>query len=115
MLANLIGMAPEVSGPIDKLNVKDNQYVKAGDLLFEIDPRPFQYALERARSEQAALEGQIRNEQRVIAGQRSAVRSAQASVTTSEANVNAAEANIDAARAAVLRAQAGVASSRSRS
>lgn len=110
VLANLIGIAPEVSGPIDQLKVGDNQYVKAGDLLFEIDPRPFEYALARARSEKAALEGQILNEQRAIAGQRSAVNSAQASVSTAQANVTAAEANINAGRAAVLRAQAGVAS-----
>src|SRR6202035_643512 len=59
VLANFIGIAPQVEGPIARLNVRDNQFVKKGDLLFEIDDRPYQYALERAVSEQAALEGQI--------------------------------------------------------
>jgi multidrug resistance efflux pump len=36
--ANIIGIAPRVSGPITKINVTDNQFVKGGDLLFEIDP-----------------------------------------------------------------------------
>src|SRR5258705_11336504 len=57
VLANFIGIAPQVEGPIVRLSVRDNQFVKQGDLLFEIDDRPFRYELERTRSEQAALEG----------------------------------------------------------
>ena len=34
--ANAIGIAPRVSGPIIRINVSDNQFVKGGDLLFEI-------------------------------------------------------------------------------
>src|SRR5215472_5541633 len=67
VLANFIGIAPQVEGPIIRLNVHDNQFVPQGGVLFEIDPRPFQYALERAISEQAALEGQIEDERRRIA------------------------------------------------
>src|SRR5579875_3936763 len=59
VFANLIGMAPQVDGPITQLPIRDNQFVKQGDLLFQIYPRPYQYALERATSDQAALEGQI--------------------------------------------------------
>jgi multidrug efflux system membrane fusion protein len=50
ILANFIGIAPQVEGPIVHLNVQDNQYVKQGDLLFEIDERPYRYALEKAES-----------------------------------------------------------------
>jgi len=46
--ANVIQVAPRVSGPIVKLPIKDNQFVKAGDLLFEIDPRTYQAALDQA-------------------------------------------------------------------
>src|SRR5262249_54284492 len=59
VFANFIGIAPQVEGPLTRLNVQDNQFVKQGELLFEIDDRPYAYALERAISEQAALEGQI--------------------------------------------------------
>jgi multidrug resistance efflux pump len=48
--ANVIGIAPHVSGPLVELNVVDNQEVKRGDLLFVIDPRPFEIELERARA-----------------------------------------------------------------
>ena len=59
IFAHYIGIAPVVEGPILHLNVADNQRVKQGDLLFEIDDRPYKYALDRAASDQAALEGQI--------------------------------------------------------
>src|SRR5262245_11975203 len=36
--ANVVGIAPRVSGQTIKLNVHDNQAVKKGDVLFEIDP-----------------------------------------------------------------------------
>jgi membrane fusion protein, multidrug efflux system len=57
--ANLVGIAPRVSGPIIKVNVQDNQFVKAGDLLFEIDPADFKLAVDRARAALAALDQQI--------------------------------------------------------
>ncbi|MDI1230550.1 MAG: biotin/lipoyl-binding protein [Methylobacter sp.] len=49
--ANIVGIAPEVSGRIVELHVEDNQYVKQGDLLYVIDPRPYQAKLAQARAE----------------------------------------------------------------
>src|SRR3984893_8899767 len=46
--ANAVGIAPHVSGPITELPIVDNQYVKQGDLLFVVDPRPYQSALDAA-------------------------------------------------------------------
>ena len=57
--ANIIGVAPRVSGPIIKINVTDNQFVKGGDLLFEIDPADFQLNVDRAKSSLDALDQQI--------------------------------------------------------
>jgi multidrug resistance efflux pump len=45
--ANIVGIAPRISGPIVKIAVTDNQFVKAGDLLFEIDPVPYQDAVDQ--------------------------------------------------------------------
>src|SRR5882724_8872097 len=64
VFANFIGIAPQVEGPITRLNVHDNQFVKQGELLFEIDEQPYQYALEKAISDQSTLEGQIDDERR---------------------------------------------------
>src|SRR5215469_338264 len=40
--ANTVEIAPHVSGPIVELPIRDNQHVKKGDLLFVVDPRPYQ-------------------------------------------------------------------------
>jgi len=99
IFANFIGIAPQVEGPIIHLNVHDNQYVKKGELLFEIDERPYQYALERAISDQAALEGQIEDERRRIAALVSAVSVAQANIHSAQAEVTNSEQGVSRARA----------------
>src|SRR5580698_5722400 len=108
ILANFIGIAPQVEGPIIRLNVQDNQFVKQGDLLFEIDDRPYRYTLERAISEQATLEGQISDERRRISALVSAVSVSQANIQGTEADVTRAAAAVDQARADVANAEQGV-------
>jgi multidrug efflux system membrane fusion protein len=108
ILANFIGIAPQVEGRIVRLTVRDNQFVRQGDLLFEIDERPFRYALERALSDQAALEGEIEDEQRRIAALVSAVSVARANIQGSEADINRSSAAADQARADVANAAQGV-------
>jgi membrane fusion protein, multidrug efflux system len=108
ILANFIGIAPQVEGPILRLNVRDNEFVRQGDLLFEIDDRPYRYALERAISEQAALEGQISDERRKIAALVSAVSVSQANIQGTEADVTRWAAAVDQARADVANAEQGV-------
>ncbi len=49
--AQVIQITPRISGPIVNLPIKDNQLVKAGDLLFEIDPRTFQAAVDQAQGD----------------------------------------------------------------
>jgi len=49
--ADVVQVTPRVSGPIVKLTVKDNQFVEAGDLLFEIDPRTFAVSLAQAKAQ----------------------------------------------------------------
>jgi multidrug efflux system membrane fusion protein len=104
--ANYIELAPEVSGRLVELPVKDNAFVKKGDLLFVIDPRPYEYALQQALSDQHALDEQIIDARRKIAAQNSAVIAADAAVSMSKTGIQTAGSNIDAARAAVTRAQA---------
>lgn len=58
--ANSVGIAPHVSGPITELPIVDNQYVKQGDMLFVVDPRPYQSALDSATAKLQLTELQIR-------------------------------------------------------
>ena len=108
ILANFIGIAPQVEGPILRLNVQDNQLVKQGDLLFEIDDRPYRYALERAISEQATLEGQIEDERRKISALVSAVSVSEANIQGTEADITRSAAAVDQAGADVANAEQGV-------
>jgi multidrug efflux system membrane fusion protein len=48
LLADTANIAPDVSGRIVTLNIRDNQSVKAGDVLFIIDPEPYQLRLNAA-------------------------------------------------------------------
>lgn len=112
--ANYIEIAPEVSGRLVELPVKDNAFVKKGDLLFVIDPRPYEYALEQALSDQKALEEQIIDQRRRIAAQESAVHAADAAVSMSKTGIQTAGSSIDAAGAAVTRAQASVVAAEAR-
>jgi multidrug efflux system membrane fusion protein len=57
--ANVVGIAPRVTGQIFTLNVQDNQAVKKGDVLFEIDPEDYKLILEKAKADLASLDRQI--------------------------------------------------------
>jgi membrane fusion protein, multidrug efflux system len=64
--ANVVGIAPHVSGPIVQLNVVDNQEVKEGDLLFVIDARPFEAELAAAQAQQLLTRSQVDAMQRSV-------------------------------------------------
>jgi membrane fusion protein, multidrug efflux system len=108
VFANFIGIAPQVDGPITQLAVQDNAFIKQGDLLFEIDPRPYEYALQKAKSDLNTLEGQIGDERRTIASQVSAVGAALANTDSAAANVDRAAAAVNEAKANVAAAKAAL-------
>ena len=85
--AQVIQITPRVSGPLVKLPVKDNQLVKAGSLLFEIDPRTFEADLEHARADLDNTRDQIE----ALAKQ---VEAAQADVEAAEATIKQSQAAI---------------------
>ena len=99
--ADIIKVAPRVSGYVVQVAVSDNQKVKKGQLLFAIDPSDYelevsqaQVSLDQAREDVEALEA--------------SVRAAEAKVQQSNASVNSAQAQIDAAGAALRSAEAAV-------
>jgi membrane fusion protein, multidrug efflux system len=108
IFANFIGIAPQVDGPITRLAVQDNAFIKQGNLLFEIDPRPYEYALQKARSDLSTLEGQIVDQRRTIASQVSAVGAARANIDGAAANVDRAVAAVNEAKASVANAKAAL-------
>src|SRR5271167_640611 len=108
VFANFIGIAPQVDGPITQLAVEDNAFIKQGELLFQIDPRPYEYALQKAISDRDTLEGQIVDQSRAIASQVSAVGAARANTDSAAGNVDRAAAAVNEAKANVAVAQAAL-------
>jgi multidrug efflux system membrane fusion protein len=106
--ANYVQFAPEVSGRLITLAVKDNAFVHKGDLLFAIDPRQYEYALQQALADQKLLEAQIVDAQRRIAAESSAVNAARAGLSGSKTQTKVIESSVDAALAAVERAKSAV-------
>ena len=58
--AEVVQITPRVSGPIVHLPIRDNQFVKTGDLLFEIDPRTFQASLDQVSASVQQAESVIK-------------------------------------------------------
>jgi multidrug resistance efflux pump len=77
--AFVVRMAPEVAGRVIEVNVADNQRVKAGDVLFRIDPQPYEIALKQAEARLASV-GQT------IGASTAAVTSAQERLIEAEAS-----------------------------
>src|ERR1700739_5153061 len=57
--ADLVHMAPDVSGRIVELDVRDNQAVRRGDVLFRIDPDPYRMRVDQARAAVRGLEAKL--------------------------------------------------------
>ena len=83
--ANVIGIAPRVSGPIIKLNIQDNQQVQEGDLLFEIDPADYQLQVDNAQAALASLDQQIEVARSQDENLRYQVKAAEAGVEEAQA------------------------------
>jgi multidrug efflux system membrane fusion protein len=88
--ANTIQVAPEITGRIAVLNVKDDALVHKGDVLFEIERERYQLALAQARAQVRTLEAEIELTRRRNSSERS--------------GVGVARANADAARARLTEA-----------
>ena len=83
--ADTIDVVPEVNGRIVELAVHDNQAVKQGDLLFRIDPRPYEDALTRGKASLIALDRQIELTQRTVNAQQYNAESVRAAVERARA------------------------------
>jgi multidrug efflux system membrane fusion protein len=83
--ADLIHMAPDVSGRIIELDVRDNQAVHKGDVLFRIDPEPYQMRVDQARAAVRGLEAKLGLTADQVAAQTSKADAASRGIGTAEA------------------------------
>ena len=92
--ANVIQIAPRVSGPIVSLPVKDNQFVKAGDVLFQIDPRTYQAALDQAKAQLDETSNQFSSLSQQVVAAEAAVEASRHAVTQAASSIKGAESDL---------------------
>jgi multidrug resistance efflux pump len=102
--ANVVGIAPRVSGPIIQVAVHDNQEVQKGDLLFEIDPTDFQAQVDVA-------DGQVKNDEATLKQQQQNLdrqTNLYKNHVTAEQDFQNAQDNFAAAQAQLISAKANL-------
>jgi multidrug resistance efflux pump len=99
--AYVVQITPRVSAPIVELPIVDNQSVKMGDLLFRLDPRTFEAALDRAIAdldetgdEIEALDKQVEAAREMIVRDRTIITQAETQIRAEEAKRFAAESTL---------------------
>jgi membrane fusion protein (multidrug efflux system) len=107
---HLMPLSARISGYVLKVNVNDNQTVKAGDVLVEIDPRDFQTAVDQARATLAAAGASAQALNITVpitsVNTSSQTSAAAADVENESAGIKAAQQQYDAALAQLAQAQA---------
>ena len=96
---HVVHIASQVSGPIQSVQVDNNQAVKSGDLLLTIDPAPFELAVDRAQA-------QLQRAREDLAAADARVNAAQAQVASAQANAAEAERHANRIKALVAEGSA---------
>jgi membrane fusion protein, multidrug efflux system len=106
--ANIVRVASQVNGRVLRLNVQNNQFVKAGVVLFELDAVPFQVAVDKESAHLASAEAAWRNAQmstkRIVALAKNKVTSVQEQENAIK-NLQVAEAAVQLERASLAQAE----------
>lgn len=118
-------VAPEITGRVAEVAVRENQHVEAGQLLFRLDPEPFRIAQAQAQAALASARLQVAQLHETYAEKGTDIGSAQADVALAESNFARQQqllkagfttrANYDQARAALASARERLAGTRAAS
>lgn len=103
-----VEVKPQISSVVTRVHIQEGQFVKAGDLLFTLDPRPDQANVAKVRAQMAKDEAVLADAQRQLARSRDLMSKnfvSQGALDSSQAQVDAQLANLVADRAALDAAQ----------
>ena len=107
---HLIQVSSRIAGQVMKVDVTENQYVKAGDAIAELDPKDFEVAVENAEAVLASAKANASaagvSVPILTVNTGSNLSSANAGVSSSQAGVAQAEKQLEAVKARVAQAQA---------
>jgi multidrug efflux system membrane fusion protein len=104
--ANLINISSTVPGRIIEIAVKDNARVKKGDLLFAIDPVPYELAVAQAKADLGIAEAALSAQERTIRAETSNAAIAVEQATRAQVNLDLATQTLDRAASEGLRHRA---------
>jgi membrane fusion protein, multidrug efflux system len=93
--AHTIEVAPKIAGKVDTVPVKDNQLVKKGDLLAQIDPRDYDAQLDQKQASLESVKAEATSAQAAVDQQIANVRSLQATLEQDRADEQASQAQAD--------------------
>ena len=96
--AQVIQMTCRVTGPIVNLPIEDNQFVKKGEVLFEIDPRTFEASLKQAEAELDNTKDEIKALQKQVEASKAIVAEYQSRIKQADSTIKAYKANQDDAQ-----------------
>ena len=102
----VVQIAPRVTGQVIEVPVSPNAPIKKGDLLFKIDPAPFQAAVDGLRAGLVQAEQNAKSLQENLASAKASVEQARAGLVSSRQQVTSLQAQLDAAVAAAAQAKA---------
>src|SRR5215471_4358023 len=103
--AQVVQIATRVTGPLVLVPVHNNQLVKKGDLLFEIDPSTFQATVDLARAELDNMRDIVRSLTEQAEGMKSRVNESEAALSQAKSAVEAAAAQAENARISFQRSK----------
>ncbi len=101
--ANVVQIASRISAPIINLPIKDNQFVKAGDLLFELDPRTFKAAVDQAKAQLENTGDNVKALERQVDVSKANVESALATIEESKRSISQLHATVVKNNAELIR------------
>lgn len=93
--APIVHVSATVPGRVETIAVTNNQAVKKGDVLFQIDPEPYRLRLEQAQAEQRAAEAEVAQGERNISTQQSNADVAQKQIERAQFNADLAKQTLD--------------------
>jgi len=104
--AQVIQIVPRVSGELTRVPIRNNQLVKKGDLLFEIDPRTFQDQVNFASAQLANMQDIVKSLAQQVQGMRDAVTQSESAVNEAKFEMESYAANAQNAKVQFERAAA---------
>ncbi|WP_320172278.1 HlyD family secretion protein [Maridesulfovibrio sp.] len=101
--AHVVSVSPRVAGHISRVLVSDNQMVKKGDVIAEIDPRDYQVACEIAVARVESSRAEVKEAEALVLAAEKELSQKKAELTSTTSGLSKIKAEVDQAKARYMR------------